>query len=69
MRRIANPQALVAIGLLAVALYAVRHTLGSTTLVLFAVVVPSIILHELAHGVDRPGVRRRHRQAGRPPHP
>ena len=51
MRRIANPQALVAIGLLAVALYAVRHTLGSTTLVLFAVVVPSIILHELAHGV------------------
>ena len=51
MRRIANPQALVAIGLLAVALYAVRHTLGSTTLLLFAVVVPSIILHELAHGV------------------
>ena len=51
MRRIANPQALVAIGLLAVALYAVRHTLGSTTLVLFAVVVPSIILHELSHGV------------------
>ena len=36
---------------------------------MFAVVVPSIILHELAHGVDRPGVRRRHRQTGRAAHP
>jgi Zn-dependent protease len=51
MRRFAHPQVLVAVGLIALALYAVRHTLGSTTLVLFAVVVPSIILHELAHGV------------------
>jgi Zn-dependent protease len=51
MKRFAHPQALVAIGLIAVALYAVRHTLGSTTLVFFAVAVPSIILHELAHGV------------------
>ncbi|HEY3811327.1 MAG TPA: site-2 protease family protein [Acidimicrobiales bacterium] len=51
MRRYAHPQALVAIGLIAVALYAVRHTFGSTTVVVFALVVPSIILHELAHGV------------------
>jgi Zn-dependent protease len=51
MRRYAHPQALVAIGLIAVAVYALRHTLSSTTLVVFAVVVPSIILHELAHGV------------------
>ena len=51
VKRIANPQALVAIGLIVLALYAIRHTLGATTLVVFAVVVPSIILHELAHGV------------------
>jgi Zn-dependent protease len=51
MKRFAHPQALVAIGLIAVALYAIRHTLSSTTIVVFAVVVPSIILHELAHGV------------------
>lgn len=51
MRRLAHPQSLVAIGLIAMALYAVRHTLSSTTLVVFAVAVPSIILHEVAHGV------------------
>ena len=51
MRRFAQPQAWVAIGLIAIALYAIRHTIGSTTLIVFAVVVPSIILHELAHGV------------------
>src|SRR3984957_4826347 len=50
MKRFAHPQALVAIGLIAIALYAVRHTLSSTTIVVFAVVGPSIILHELAHG-------------------
>jgi Zn-dependent protease len=33
------------------AVYALRHTVGSTTLLIFVVVVPSIILHELAHGV------------------
>jgi Zn-dependent protease len=31
--------------------YALRHTVGSTTGLIFVVVVPSIILHELAHGV------------------
>jgi Zn-dependent protease len=51
MRRLAHPQAWVAIGLIVIALYAIRHTISSTDLVVFAVVVPSIILHELAHGV------------------
>ncbi len=46
-----HPQALVALGLLLLALWALRHTLSSTTLLVFAVVVPSIILHEVAHGV------------------
>jgi Zn-dependent protease len=55
MRRFAHPQALVAIGLIAIALYAVWHSLSSTTIVVFAVVVPSIILHELAHGVTALG--------------
>ena len=51
VRRLAHPQTLVVVGLVALALYAVRHTLSSTTLIVFAVAVPSIILHELAHGV------------------
>ncbi|MDQ2754916.1 MAG: site-2 protease family protein [Actinomycetota bacterium] len=51
MNRWRHPQALVAIGLILVALYALRHALSSTTLVVFAVVVPSIILHEISHGV------------------
>ncbi len=55
MRRLAHPQTLVVIGLVAIALYAIRHTLSSTTLIVFAVAVPSIILHELAHGVTALG--------------
>ena len=51
MRRLAHPQSLVVIGLVALALYSVRHTFSSTTIIVFAVAVPSIILHELAHGV------------------
>jgi Zn-dependent protease len=51
MKRLAHPQALIAIGLIVLALYGVRHTVSSTTLLVFAVVVPSIILHEIAHGV------------------
>jgi Zn-dependent protease len=51
MKRFAHPEALIAVGLIAVALYAARHTLSSITIVVFAVAVPSIILHELAHGV------------------
>jgi Zn-dependent protease len=48
-----DPRALVAIGLILVALWALsrRDSSFSTTLLVFAVIVPSIILHELAHGV------------------
>ncbi len=46
-----HPQVWVAVGLILIALYALRHAVSSTTLLVFAVVVPSIILHELAHGV------------------
>lgn len=55
MRRLAHPQTLVVIGLVAVALYALRHHLSSTVLIALAVAVPSIILHELAHGVTALG--------------
>ena len=55
MRRLAHPQTLVVIGLVAVALYALRHRLSSTVLIALAVAVPSIILHELAHGVTALG--------------
>jgi Zn-dependent protease len=51
MKRFQDPQVLVAVGLIVVALVAARHSIGSTTLLVFAVVVPSIILHEIAHGV------------------
>ncbi|MDQ6784615.1 MAG: site-2 protease family protein [Actinomycetota bacterium] len=51
MRRFGDAQVLVAVGLIAVAIYALRHTLGISTLLVFVVVVPSIILHELSHGV------------------
>jgi Zn-dependent protease len=54
MKRFVHPQAWVAIGLIVIALYGVRHSFRdfSTTILVFAVVVPSIILHELAHGVS-----------------
>jgi Zn-dependent protease len=51
VRRLRDPQVLVAIGLLALAAYGLRHAVGSDTLILFLVAVPSIILHEIAHGV------------------
>lgn len=51
MRRFGNAQVLVAVGLILLAIYALRHSLGITTLLIFVVVVPSIILHELSHGV------------------
>ena len=37
--------------LILVAVWALRHAVGSTTLLVIAVVVPSIILHEVSHGV------------------
>jgi Zn-dependent protease len=46
-----DPQALVAIGLILLAVYGLRHTVSSTTLLVLVVVIPSIILHEIAHGV------------------
>jgi Zn-dependent protease len=51
VKRLAHPQTLIAGGLIALALYAARHALSSTTLLVLAVAVPSIILHELSHGV------------------
>jgi Zn-dependent protease len=51
MRRFAHPQTLVFVGLVLLALYALRRTVSSTTLLVFAVAVPSIILHEISHGV------------------
>lgn len=44
-------QALVAFGLIALAVYGLRHRLGLDSLLVFAVVIPSIILHEISHGV------------------
>jgi Zn-dependent protease len=51
VRRLAHPQTLVVVGLVALALYALRDRLSSVMLLGFVVAVPSIILHELAHGV------------------
>jgi Zn-dependent protease len=51
LRRLTQPGALVALGLTLVALYSIRHTISSTTLLVIALVIPSIILHEVAHGV------------------
>ncbi len=44
-------QALVAIGLILIAAWGLRHTVGVDTLLVLAVIVPSVILHEVAHGV------------------
>ncbi len=49
--RLAHPQAWVAIGLILLALWSVRRSISSTTLWMFVIVVPSIILHEVSHGV------------------
>jgi Zn-dependent protease len=51
VKRFAHPQTLIAVGLILLALFAIRHSVSSTTLLLFAVAVPSIILHEISHGV------------------
>lgn len=51
INRLRHPQALIALGLILVALYALRNAISTTTLLVFAVVVPSIILHEISHGV------------------
>lgn len=51
MNRYRDPQVLVAIALIVIAVLAVRSHISTTTWLVFAVVVPSIILHEVAHGV------------------
>jgi Zn-dependent protease len=49
-RRRVDTQVLIAVGLILIALYSARSSIGATDLLVFAVVVPSIILHEVAHG-------------------
>lgn len=51
VRRRIDPGPAVAIGLILLAVFAIRHSISSTTWLVLAVVVPSIILHEIAHGV------------------
>jgi Zn-dependent protease len=51
MSRLRDPQALIAVGLILLAVYGLRHTVSSTTLVVLVVIIPSIILHEISHGV------------------
>ncbi len=46
-----DPQALIAIGLILLAVFGLRHAVSTTTLLVLAVVIPSIMLHEIAHGV------------------
>jgi Zn-dependent protease len=43
-------QALVAVGLILVAVWALRRSVGIDTLLVLVVVIPSIMLHEIAHG-------------------
>jgi Zn-dependent protease len=45
-----DPQALIAIGLILVAIYGLSHSVSSLVLLELAVVIPSIMLHEIAHG-------------------
>jgi Zn-dependent protease len=51
MLRLRDPQALIAVGLILLAVYGLRHTISSTTLLVLVVIIPSIILHEISHGV------------------
>jgi Zn-dependent protease len=51
LKRFTDPGALVALGLILIVLVASRHSVSSTALLGFALIVPSIILHEVAHGV------------------
>jgi Zn-dependent protease len=44
-------QLLVALGLILVAIWGLRHTVGVDTGLVLAVIVPSVILHEVSHGV------------------
>jgi Zn-dependent protease len=52
-RRLRTPSSsiVIVVGLCLVALYGVFHSVGTSTFLVFGIVVPSIILHELSHGV------------------
>lgn len=50
-RRLRDPQILIAVGLILLAVYGLRHDIGTTTLLVLIVIIPSIILHEISHGV------------------
>ncbi len=50
-QKLRDPQVLIAVGLILVAAWAVRHSVGPTTLLVLVVIVPSVMLHEVAHGV------------------
>jgi Zn-dependent protease len=49
--RTPSPSIIIVVGLCLVALYGVFHSVGTSTFLVFGIVVPSIILHELSHGV------------------
>ena len=51
LRSLRDPQVLVAVGLILLAVYAIRTSIGTTTVLVLAVVIPSIMLHEISHGV------------------
>lgn len=48
--RISRTQLLVVIGLVLIAVWGLRHSVGVDTALVLAVIIPSIILHEVAHG-------------------
>jgi Zn-dependent protease len=49
-RRNLDGQVVIAVGLILVALYSIRTSIGLTDWLVLAAVIPSIILHEVAHG-------------------
>lgn len=44
-------QILVAVGLVLLAIWGLHHAVGVNTVLVLGVIIPSVILHELAHGV------------------
>jgi Zn-dependent protease len=51
MRKLRDPQIWVVVVLVALAAYGLRHDVSLTTLLVLVVIIPSIILHEISHGV------------------
>ena len=50
-RRRLHPQALIAVALVAIAVWGLRHSIRLLTVWELVVIIPSIILHEISHGV------------------